>query len=134
MMKTSTRYLAKERNAGSSGFSLVELLVVVSVIGIMGAIAIPSFNPIRDNARVNKNQRNAQTLAATAGAAQAAGAVLDLSSLDAAVTQLKNGVTGKGPFQSSTFQVAPFTLEEIDGFRPYLTIVNNSLHFDQPTP
>jgi type II secretory pathway pseudopilin PulG len=110
------------------------MLVVIAIIGIMGAIAIPVFNPIRENAKINKSQRNAQTLAATAGAAQAAGVVLDLSSIDAAVAQLKGGVNGSGMFRTSTFQVAPFTLEEIDEFRPYLTIVDNSLHFEQTDP
>jgi len=132
-MKTPTRFKTGRRK-GIAGFSLVEMLVVISIIGIMGAIAIPVFNPIRENAKVNKSQRNAQTLAATAGAAQAAGVVLDLTSIDAAVAQLKGGVNGNGMFQTSTFQVAPFTLEEIDEFRPYLSIVDNSLHFEQTDP
>jgi len=113
-------------------FSLVELLIVIGVIGIMAGISIPIMNPVRQNARVNKSLKNAQALAATAGAAQAAGAVLNLASLDAAVAQLKDGVQGNGTFGTSTFRVAPFSAEEIEEFRDFLSIDNNTLVFSMP--
>lgn len=114
------------------GFSLVELLVVIGVIGIMAGISIPIMNPVRQNAKVNKSMKNAQALAATAGAAQAAGAVLDLSSIDTAVAQLKNGVQGTGTFKTSTFRVAPFSPAEIEEFRSYWSIDSSTLVFTRP--
>ena len=119
------------RNHHARGFSLVELLVTIGVLGVITAISIIAINPVTRNAHVNKDMRNAQSIAAVAGASQAAGAVLDLSSLDSAIAQLKEGVSGSGTFSSSTFKVAPFTSEQVEDLRPYLSIQNNSLVFTQ---
>jgi prepilin-type N-terminal cleavage/methylation domain-containing protein len=121
---TFRRPLAKRHNRG---FSLVELIVVIGVIGLLAGVSIPIMNPIRENAKINKSQRNAQALAATAGAAQAAGADLNLNTVDTAIAQLKVGVPGKGAFGDSVFMVAPFSIEEINELRPYLLVEGNAL-------
>jgi prepilin-type N-terminal cleavage/methylation domain-containing protein len=131
-MLPSKKRPTKGRSARQGGFSLVELLVVIGVIGVMAGISIPIMNPVRENARINKSLKNAQALAATAGAAQAAGAVLDLSSIDTAVAQLKDGVKGTGVFGTSTFRVAPFSAAEISEFRDYLAVDGNTLVFVRP--
>lgn len=43
---------------GKSGFTLVELMFVVMIIGIMLAIAIPSFTQARDKARTKSCIKN----------------------------------------------------------------------------
>jgi len=105
------------------------MLVVISVIGILAGLSIPVLNPIRENARINKNARNAQSIVAVASAAQAAGATLDLSSVNTAIAQLRGGVSGNKSFASSTFKVAPFNSEEIAAISEFLSISDNSLVF-----
>jgi prepilin-type N-terminal cleavage/methylation domain-containing protein len=128
-MNPFQRSSSHPRRRDRRGFSLVELLVVISVIGILAGLSIPVLNPIRENARINKNARNAQSIVAVASAAQAAGASLDLSSVNSAIVQLKDGVSGNQSFTSSTFKVAPFNNEEITAISEFLSISDNSLVF-----
>jgi prepilin-type N-terminal cleavage/methylation domain-containing protein len=116
----------------ASGFSLVELLVCIGVLGVLAAISIVVLNPVRENARVNKDKRNAQAIAAVAGSAQAAGAVLNTASVNEVIAQLRSGVSGSGLFSSSEFKVAPFTPEEISAISPYLQITGNAVVYNQP--
>ncbi len=62
-----------------AGFSLVEMLVVIAIIGIIAAIAIPNIGNLNDSARDAAAKRNAQSVASVMNAAVAAGASLGFS-------------------------------------------------------
>ncbi len=57
----------------SAAFSLPELLIVISIMGIITGIAIPMMHYFQTNAAKNRAKRNAQNLATTYSAGLAVG-------------------------------------------------------------
>ncbi|MEE3177445.1 MAG: prepilin-type N-terminal cleavage/methylation domain-containing protein [Verrucomicrobiota bacterium] len=99
-----------------AGFSLVEMLVVIAVIGIIAAIAVPTIGNITEQANNSKAKRNAQNLASVCASAVAAGADLGTaSSVNAIVNQIVSpGLTGgtDSGFDSTVFKVPNLSDQE----------------------
>ena len=96
------RHLSVGRRRGQRGFTLIELMVVVAVIGILTAIAIPLYTNMQLRARVAKAQADARALVSAISIYSAHMQSLppDLAALNAAAVN-GQGQTA-GPFMAST--------------------------------
>ena len=125
-----TNELKKHR---AHGFSLVELLTVISVIGIMSALAIPSIGNVNTAATKAVNQRNAQSIVSVFQSGTSAATAWVVTSRNAAVADV---VAGRSPttgaFTSQTFKVPNITGTDLTGTYIYIGLdASNNLFYDK---
>ena len=114
-----------------SGFSLVELLTVMVVIGLLASIVIPNLSFISGTADKVKDKRNAQNILLAYTTGTAAGVVWpegDVATQVAAVLEGRKPLSGS--LSSMNFQ-STVTSDEVAGTYLYIGVRSSgSLFFD----
>jgi len=95
------------------GFTIVELLVALLVIGVMTSIGVSSIRSLTSESKLAKNKENAKTIVSTVSSAMTAGSpeILAAANKEEAVTLILAGVQGTGQFATMNFRVNLNTTE-----------------------
>ena len=135
-MATSTRRTVAPLQALCSGFSLVEMLIVIAVLGVMAAIALSNLTNHREVIKQTRNRRNAQEMASLCIAAKAAGVsfVVPGDPVQTARNAVVGATATKGSFAGKTFRLPGLQEEEILAAAYYLDVQGTEVMYNGARP
>ena len=123
----------KKTSQVAAGFSLIELMMAVALVGILANLAMMAFGNVSQTSEFQKDKRKAQELASLATMASAAGADFIVPGDEqATIVNLRTGVTPtKGAFQGRLFIIPGLSDTDITNAMNYLTLNGTDLLYNQ---
>jgi prepilin-type N-terminal cleavage/methylation domain-containing protein len=116
------------------GFSLGETTIVVAIVGVMTALAVPMISQLTADSSTSKNCRIASEIASMAASAVAAGdtTIPEAADAEAAVRILIGGVTITEGIEGMHFRMRGLSESEIGHVVGFLRMENGLLVFRDP--
>src|SRR5262249_3283599 len=126
-------HLRSAKKSLLAGFSLIELMAVIAVIGAMTPLAVPAFGSMTGAAQTAAAQDNAQNIVSMFKAGDAAQVTWTTTSRDAAVADVVAGrsASARSVFSGKTFSVPNLSAADLQAAYPFIGLdAHHQLFFD----
>ena len=100
----------RSKMQNQKGFTLVELMVVVVILGVLVAIAVPIYNNVTESAKLNAHLANIRTIEGAIESYKAANPTATLSTIN--VTSAGVGVLSPSYIQEWPAKPGEYTVED----------------------